>query len=313
MPDQSSPQEQTFRVEEATIADLHQAIRDGRTTCVAVVRQYLERARAYNGVASVLVTQDGAPIPAATGTVRALEPLAFPTQTIKASTILPDLDRYEGPPLEFGRMEPTASDPGVQQQFGMIAGIPDAGQLNALATLNIRGERSVTCRGDLRPASVRGAASARRAARLREFSPAAGRAGAGRRARRDLRAQSRPREDADVRRRVLVQGPVRHEGHAHHRRRRRALRHRFSRARSRAGRSAPHEGRDHLRQGRQHGIQRPRGRSGRTQQAGRWCCRPCSATSAARGPAIPRIPTTRRARPRSAPARARASRSAPTW
>jgi len=30
----------------------------------------------------------------------------------------------------------------------MIAGKPDAGQLNALATLNIRGERSVTCRGD---------------------------------------------------------------------------------------------------------------------------------------------------------------------
>jgi amidase len=30
----------------------------------------------------------------------------------------------------------------------MIAGLSDAGQLNALATLNIRGERSVTCRGD---------------------------------------------------------------------------------------------------------------------------------------------------------------------
>ena len=30
----------------------------------------------------------------------------------------------------------------------MIAGIPGAGQVNALATLNIRGERSVTCKGD---------------------------------------------------------------------------------------------------------------------------------------------------------------------
>src|SRR5258706_11993940 len=30
----------------------------------------------------------------------------------------------------------------------MIAGVPNGGQLNALATLNIRGERSVTCRGD---------------------------------------------------------------------------------------------------------------------------------------------------------------------
>src|SRR4030095_2227201 len=48
----------------------------------------------------------------------------------------------------FGRMEPTASDPSVQQQFGMIVGIPRAGQLEALQTLNVRGERSVTCKGD---------------------------------------------------------------------------------------------------------------------------------------------------------------------
>jgi len=45
-------------------------------------------------------------------------------------------------------MEATASNPKVPQQFGMIVGIPKAGQVNALATLNIRGERSVTCRGD---------------------------------------------------------------------------------------------------------------------------------------------------------------------
>jgi len=67
---------------------------------------------------------------------------------MKASTLLPDLEKYRGPPLEYGRMEPTASDPSVQQQMGMIVGIPNAGQVNALATLNIRGERSVTCRGD---------------------------------------------------------------------------------------------------------------------------------------------------------------------
>jgi Asp-tRNA(Asn)/Glu-tRNA(Gln) amidotransferase A subunit family amidase len=36
----------------------------------------------------------------------------------------------------------------VEQQFGMIVGRPKAGQVNTLATLNIRGERSVTCRGD---------------------------------------------------------------------------------------------------------------------------------------------------------------------
>lgn len=147
MPDQTSPQTRVFRVEEATIDELHQAIREGRTTCVDVVRQYIERVRAYNGVASMLVTEDGAPVPEATGTVRGQAPLRFPTQTVKASTLLPDLDKYQGPPLEFGRMEPTASDPAVQQQFGMIAGIPNAGQVNALATLNIRGERSVVCRG----------------------------------------------------------------------------------------------------------------------------------------------------------------------
>jgi Asp-tRNA(Asn)/Glu-tRNA(Gln) amidotransferase A subunit family amidase len=137
-----------FCIEEATIAELHQAIRDGRTTCVDVVKQYIARARAYNGPSSLLVTESGAPVPQATGTVRAQAPLKFPTESVKAATLLPDLDQYQGPPLEFGRMEPTASDPSVQQQYGMIVGKPDAGQLNALATLNIRGERSVTCRGD---------------------------------------------------------------------------------------------------------------------------------------------------------------------
>jgi Asp-tRNA(Asn)/Glu-tRNA(Gln) amidotransferase A subunit family amidase len=136
-----------FRLEEATIDELHRAIQTGETTVVAVVRHYLDRARAYNGVASALVTGDGAPVAEVVGTVRAGAPLRFPTATVKAAAIFPDLDRYAGPPLEFGRMEATASDPSVQQQYGMIAGIPDAGQLNALATLNIRGERSVTCRG----------------------------------------------------------------------------------------------------------------------------------------------------------------------
>src|SRR6516165_9188760 len=137
-----------FRVEEATIEELHAAIRSGATTVRAVIEQYLSRVRRYNGVASQLVTADGAPVLEATGTVRAGAPLRFPTATVKAADILPNLDRYNGPPLEFGRMEPTASDPAVKQQFGMIVGIPDGDQLNALGTLNIRGERSVTCRGE---------------------------------------------------------------------------------------------------------------------------------------------------------------------
>jgi amidase len=142
-----------FQLEEATIDSLHEAIKSGRTTCVAVVQHYIERVRAFNGVASMLVTDDGSPIATSTGTVRAMGPIKFPTATVKASTVLPDLDKYKGPPIEYGRMEPTRSDPSVLQQFGMIVGIPNAGQVNALATLNIRGERSVTCRGnfDLHP------------------------------------------------------------------------------------------------------------------------------------------------------------------
>lgn len=140
--------EKPFCLEEATIDEMHRAIQSGETTVVEIVQHYIARARAYNGVSSALVTADGKPASPATGAVRAGAPLAFPISTVKASKILPDLGKYKGKPLEFGRMEPTSSDPGVQQQFGMIAGIPNSGQLNALATLNIRGERSLTCRGD---------------------------------------------------------------------------------------------------------------------------------------------------------------------
>src|SRR6185503_17074404 len=137
-----------FRLEEATIDDLHAAIREGRATCVSVVEHYLARVRAHNGVASVLVTPDGADVPAATGAVRGGAPLRFPTRTVKASTFIPDIDKHKGTPLEYGRMEPTASDRDAAQQFGMIVGVADGTQLNALGTLNIRGERSVTCRGE---------------------------------------------------------------------------------------------------------------------------------------------------------------------
>ena len=137
-----------FQLEEATITQLHDAIRAGETNCLKVVEHYLARVRSFNGVASKLVTKDGADVAPAEGTVRAGAPLKFPTETLPASRFFPDYDKYKGRPLEFGRMQPTASDPSVQQQYGMIAGVPNAGQVNALATLNIRGERSVACKGD---------------------------------------------------------------------------------------------------------------------------------------------------------------------
>jgi amidase len=149
----SSPS--VFTIEEATIDNIHAAIRSGQTTCQSIVQAYIDRARAYNGACTSLVTADGADIPPATGATRAGVPLTFPTKTTQAAAIFPDLDQYRGKPLDFGRMEPTISDADVLAQAGMRVGIPNAGQLNALATLNIRGERSVTCGGpfDARPST----------------------------------------------------------------------------------------------------------------------------------------------------------------
>ena len=139
-------QASSFRIEEATIADVHRGIQSGAVSCLGVVQAYIERAKAYNGVCTQLVTKDGAPISPGPGTIRAGSALVFPTATVPISSVLPDVAQYKGLPFEFGRMEATSSDPSVQQQFGMVVGIPNAAQVNALSTLNIRGERSVTCK-----------------------------------------------------------------------------------------------------------------------------------------------------------------------
>src|SRR5438445_12206347 len=60
----------------------------------------------------------------------------------------PAFAQSAGPRLGLGGLQPTARDPRVQQQYGMTIAIANAGQLNALGTLNLRGERSVTCKGD---------------------------------------------------------------------------------------------------------------------------------------------------------------------
>jgi hypothetical protein len=163
-----------FRLEEATVDELHAAIKAGEITCVAVVRHYIARVRAFNGTSNLLVTQDGAMIPGAKGAVRGGAPLRFPGETVKASAVLPDLDKYQGPPLEFGRMEATASDPSVQQQFGMTVGKPNAGQRTCDAQHPRRTLGHLPRR--FRPASVARAIAARRAASVRIFPPFARRA-----------------------------------------------------------------------------------------------------------------------------------------
>ncbi len=140
-------QAQAFSLQEASIDSIQQGIRSGEVTCKQVVEAYVARAKAYNGICAKLVTPDGAKIKTALGTVRAGAPLKFPTDTLAISKMVPDFDKYTGLKPDFGRMEPTMSDPSVVQQFGMVVGIPNAGQINALESLNIRGERSVTCKG----------------------------------------------------------------------------------------------------------------------------------------------------------------------
>ena len=78
-----------FRLEEATIADLQAAIQAGQTTCVEIVQGYIDRVRAYNGVPSHLVTEDGAPVPQAAGALRGGDPIRFPTETVRSSEIFP--------------------------------------------------------------------------------------------------------------------------------------------------------------------------------------------------------------------------------
>jgi amidase len=136
-----------FQVAEASIAQTQEAIKSGAITCLGVVQQYIERIKAYNGTCTALVTKDGAPVKAHLGRMIGGKATTYPTDTVAASTFLPDLDKYKGPPIDFGRMEPTVSDPGAYQQFGMRVGLRNAKGLNAVETLNIRGERSVTCSG----------------------------------------------------------------------------------------------------------------------------------------------------------------------
>src|SRR5258706_9215768 len=92
-----------FHIEEATIADMHRAIQKGQVTCRDIVQAYIDRAKAYNGSCTALVTKDGLPIALATGTTRAGSPVKFPTATVAVSKVLPDFDQYAGLPLELGR------------------------------------------------------------------------------------------------------------------------------------------------------------------------------------------------------------------
>lgn len=136
-----------FHLENATIDGIQKAIQAGEVTCKQVVEGYVARAKAYGGVCTMPVTADGKKIPKVLGFMRAGAPVAFSTQTVALGKLVPDYGKYTGPTPDFGRMEPTASDPSAYQLYGMSIGLPNARRINALETLNLRGERSVTCKG----------------------------------------------------------------------------------------------------------------------------------------------------------------------
>jgi len=139
----------SFHVEEATLPDIQSAIQAGKVSCRQVVQLYLNRVKAYNGACTALLTKDGKPIAPSTGMVRAGAPVKYPTQTVAVDTVFPGYTKeYQGTPYDLGHMETSVSDPTAQLQMGLRVGIPDVGQLDAFETINIRGERSITCKGD---------------------------------------------------------------------------------------------------------------------------------------------------------------------
>ncbi len=138
----------SFHLQETSIAEIHRGIRAGEVSCKQIVEAYAARAKAYNGVCTALITADGAKVAAVPGTVRGGAALKFPTETVAISKLIPDFTKYAGLKPDYGRMEPTLSDPSVFQQYGMVAGIANAGQVNGLETINLRGERSVSCKAE---------------------------------------------------------------------------------------------------------------------------------------------------------------------
>ena len=114
-----------FHLAEARIEDIQSGIKTGQITCEGVVQAYINRIRAYDGACVDLVN---------------------PNDAGDSKSFFPNISQYTGTPLQPGTMQPTLSDPSKLQMYGTIRGKKNAGQLRSLNTVNIRGERSVTCK-----------------------------------------------------------------------------------------------------------------------------------------------------------------------
>ena len=164
---QFGAQDKPFRVEEATIEELHQAIRGGRPA---------SRSCSNTSSACAPITASRACSSPKTARrsrsdghrARDRRRCASRRRPSRRPTLLPDLDKYQGPPLEFGRMEATASDPAraAAVRHDRRHAERRAGECARDAQHPRRALRHLPRR--LRPASVRRAAAARRAAGVRD-------------------------------------------------------------------------------------------------------------------------------------------------
>ncbi len=300
-----------FQVEEATIDDLHRAIQDGRTTCAAVVRAYVERARAYNGSCTQLVTSDGAPD----------RPRARHGAGRRAAVVSRRDAGGRGHPAGLSishRGCRSSTDgwsrpgpiPTCSSSTAWWSASPNAGQVNALSTLNHPRRTIGHVQGACDAPSVDRTAAGELSRRLRDVPAAAGCARACRGARRAVRPAPGSRSKLPMYcvamsfKDVYDTTDMRSTGGAD----------------VDYAMDAPPAGLDHRRRScaRRAPSSTPRRTSPSTTAAAAIPAAPPSrprATSvparAARGAARPAIPTTRRARPADR-ARGRRPRSAPT-
>ena len=220
-----------FTLEEASIADIHNAIRAGSTTCTEVVQGYVARARAYNGVCTELVTADGR-------AGRARPPDSARRLAARRSRPRPLRSRARARLRQYKGKRPTGAAWSRRLPTRRAAAIRHGGRHLPNAGRSTRSRRSISAasvRSRARASSTRSVerrVAGRRAGRVRGIPQAARCARARRGARRDLRPEPRARRCRSTACHV-VQGGVRHQGHALHGRRRREVRDGLSRLQDR--------------------------------------------------------------------------------
>ena len=285
-----------FIVEEATIDDIHRAIKSGEITCQGVVQAYIDRAKAYNGVCTALVTADGGPVPAATGTCAPARRSSFRRRPSRPRPC----SRSRPVHRPAARSRPDGTDRLRPERAAAVRhGHRHPERRAAERVRDAEHPRRALghLQGRVRCASGNSAAAGAPAAceEFRQQPDALERA-----AELDAQYGRNPgsREDADVLRHDHGQELVRREGHALDRRQRRHLRDGRAAARHDARRAAARQGRDHLRRH----DRVARSISTRTATSSRRRRSSAATRSAAAGAASPATPTIRSARPAAAAA-----------